>query len=199
MRTYVWLFISLLFIVASFLSGQYWHTRYFSIPAGSLPFALGALIFFIKDKPLAIIPKSLLAVPWALFICLVFIAVITSYAITQQLPLWAMECIFYICLLISFLLILSLAQGKPFINCFPKRLDQLLGEYSYPFYLMHYQVTIIVSYILYSEVSNFKGQLTITTLTLVFLLLSLLSYTSNKLIEKPISNLRKKFRSANRN
>ncbi len=75
-------------------------------------------------------------------------------------------------------------QGMPMIT---RKQDNFLGAYSYPFYLLHYQVWILGSYI-------FVNQLPRTTLAAVFALLIILSSFTIFCIEKPIEKIRTRIR-----
>lgn len=194
-RTYVWVTLSLIFIITTYALGLFWHARYFSIPAGSLPFSLGALIFFlVKENKTKFIPASLVNSPFTLFLIMLAIAMFVSITITMGLPLWAMEILFYISLMVSFLLVLSLALGNPFTTFISKTLDKKLGDFSYPFYLLHYQAAAIASYIVLGQVVVFKGNITISTVLLTFTILLMLSFIIIKWLDKPIEKLRIKIR-----
>jgi len=194
-RTYLWLGLSVFFVLVTYALGLFWHARYFSIPAGSLPFSLGALIFFmIKENKTRFIPKILTEHPFTLFMLMFLTALFVSITITKGLPLWLMEILFYCSMVFSFFLVLSLAMGKPFISSFPKSLDKKLGDYSYPFYLLHYQATLIASYIIFGQASTFKGNVTLTAVLLIFSILLMLSIFVIYWIERPIDKLRNKIR-----
>jgi peptidoglycan/LPS O-acetylase OafA/YrhL len=196
-RTYYWVALSVIYIIASYTLGLYWHARYFSIPAGSLPFSLGALIFFLsQQKSIRFIPQSWLTSPFILFSISLSTALITSFAITKSLPLWIMETIFYICMAINFLLVLALATGKEFIKGFSIKLDKKIGEYSYPFYLLHYQAAAFAGLILFGQATLIKGNITIGSFLLTFIILSLMSVIIIKLIDSPIEKIRRKIRPA---
>lgn len=192
-RTYIWIILSIIYIICSYALGLYWHVRYFSIPAGSLPFSLGALIFFLsKQETVRYIPKTLLAAPILLFSTALFIAISTSFAISQSLPFWIMEVIFYTCMVINFLLVLTLAKGKEFIRGFSRTLDKKIGDFSYPFYLLHYQAAAFTGLILFGEASLFKANFSIASLTLTFLILYIMSILVIQLIDKPVEKIRQR-------
>ncbi len=46
-RTMVWLFLSVVYVALTYFMGLFWHARYFALPAGSLPFSIGALLYFL--------------------------------------------------------------------------------------------------------------------------------------------------------
>jgi len=95
---------------------------------------------------------------------------------------------------VSFLLVLTLAMGEPFIKNFPKKLDKKLGDFSYPFYLLHYQAAIITSYLLYNQVTLLKHQSSILSVTSVFFILILFTLAINICIDHPIEKIRKKIK-----
>jgi len=134
--------------------------------------------------------------PLTLLVTMTAIAIFVSITIPKGLPLWAMETLFYCSVIISFFLILSLAMGKPFTSFIPKSLDKKLGDFSYPFYLLHYQAAAITSYMIYGQVTVFKGSLTTTSVVLTFSILFLLSLIIIKWIDNPIEKLRTKIRNA---
>lgn len=196
-RTYVWIAISILFILTTYGLDLFWHARYFSIPAGSLPFSLGALIFFlIKENKTEKIPAILTNSPLYLFSAMMAIALFVSITITRGLPLWAMEVLFYGSLFFSFFLILALAKGKPFIPFISTNLDKKLGNFSYPFYLLHYQAAAIASYLMYGQITVFKENATLTAVVITLTTLILLSLIIIKWLDEPIEKLRIKIKSS---
>lgn len=192
-RTYVWIALSLLFILMTYGLDLFWHARYFSIPAGSLPFSLGALIFFlIKEHKTNKIPAILINSPLYLFAAMLAIALFVSIAISRGLPVWAMEVLFYC----SFFLILALAMGKPFIPFISQTLAKKLGSFSYPFYLLHYQAAAITSYLLYDQVTVLKENVTFSVVLITLVPLILLSLVIIKWLDEPIEKLRIKIKNS---
>ncbi|MBA6265145.1 acyltransferase [Colwellia sp. Bg11-12] len=194
-RTYVWVALSVLFIVATYALGLFWHARYFSIPAGSLPFSLGALIFFmVKENKTKLIPQVLINYPLYLFGAMLSIAIFVSITITKGLPIWAMEILFYCSLFFSFLLVLSLAMGKPFLPFVSKTIDKKLGDFSYPFYLLHYQAAMISSYLILGKITVFRGNTNLLSVLMTLAILILLSLITIKWVDSPIEKLRTKIK-----
>lgn len=190
-RTYVWLCLSLVYLVATYAFGLFWHVRYFTIPAGSLPFALGALIYYISQKQTRILlPKWLTQWPLLLFFSSTLISIITPILITKGLALWIMEILFYITMGINFLLVLSIAQGNVLFKKIPKHIDKYLGDFSYPFYLFHYQAAAIASLIIFGEIILFKNNISLMNITLTFCVLIALSAVTIRYIDRPIEKLK---------
>ncbi len=194
-RTYVWIGLSIIFIIVTYASGLFWHARYFTIPAGSLPFALGALIFFlVKEDKAKKVPTILISSPLHLFATMLAIALFVSVTITRGLPLWAMESLFYCSLVVSFLLILALAMGKPFTSSVSQATDKKIGNFSYPFYLLHFQAAAISSFVIYGEITVFKENSTLTAVLITLTILILLSWAVIKWLDEPIEKLRNRIR-----
>jgi peptidoglycan/LPS O-acetylase OafA/YrhL len=191
LRTYFWVGLSLAYVLLSYIFGLYWHARYFSIPAGSLPFSLGALIYFlVRDKKSNFVPEAWIRNPFLLFLGMFCTAVFASFAITRGLSLWAMEILFYFSTLLSFLIVLSLAKG--YILCKPltKAWDKKIGDYSYPFYLLHYLAAAIASFWLLGRIDVFKADVTITSILVFFTILMFISTFIIKSIDHPIEKVR---------
>lgn len=112
---------------------------YYSIPAASLPFSTGAMIYHFGAEAL----KSFkwLAAPYAPVP--LFIGVLTNLLLGHWLDtIFGFS--FYVNLVINSLLVLSLLgrSGLPWVS---RRTDGLLGEYSYPIYLVHWQAGLLLS------------------------------------------------------
>ena len=191
--TVIWVVFSLCFVLLTYAFGFYWHSRYFSIPAGSLPFSLGALIFFmtrteITNKTL----KALTERPLFLFFLMLSISAFASYLVSISYDYWFVEVLFYLSMIVSFLLVLSLARGKVLIKSISRELDSKIGHFSYPVYLLHYQAAALASLILYGDMVLLKRMeefsLTLVILSLIFLFL--LSYLTINLVDNRVEKLR---------
>jgi peptidoglycan/LPS O-acetylase OafA/YrhL len=194
-RTYLWIALSLLYLLSTYGAGLFWHARYFSIFAGSLPFSLGALIFFIiQNNKTELIPPILIKSPLFLFVSMLLISLFVSTTITRGLPIWGMEFLFYCSLLFSFFLVLSLAAGKTFLPFISQAIDKKLGDFSYPFYLLHYQAAAIASYLIFGQITVFKGNTSLVDILITFAILLLLSLVTIKWIDNPIEKLRIKIK-----
>ncbi|UPW19928.1 acyltransferase [Agarivorans sp. TSD2052] len=194
-RTYIWLGLSIAFVVFSYTVDLFWHARYFSIPAGSLPFAIGSLIYFmVKNQS---IPKSwnvFLKHPAVILILMVTISAVVAWLIPQGLDHRVVELLFYLNMLISALLVMSLAMGYQVSHLISKNLDKFIGDFSYPIYLLHYQASMIASVLLLGEVARFKPVFGSLDLVTVFTLLTLLSLIVIKCIDIPVERLRRAIR-----
>ena len=102
---------------------------------------------------------------------------------------------FYFSLIMISLLVaaLSVATRSPF--GFSKKLEGLLGDWSYPMYLYHMIVGLAVSYIIWGEPLRGLNYYGIVSFLISMPLLIAFCH-ANKLMEGPLQQIRKRFRSA---
>lgn len=132
-RVYVWIVLSLSYVVVSYALGWGWQDRYFPIAAGSLPFAIGALIYHLPRREIPARPLFLLMLVNTIFWCFV-----------------PGETGFYLNLAICSLLVYSIASGG-LISGLSRQTDRAIGDYSYPIYILHWQAGWIASVLIFGE------------------------------------------------
>ncbi|MBL4821158.1 MAG: acyltransferase, partial [Gammaproteobacteria bacterium] len=158
-RTAVWLCLSLTYVLLTYALGLFWHSRYFALPAGSLPFSIGALLYFLHKENWEPnwIKRPILSSKY-LMLALIVNAGIGSKIQLDDSMLDIVELFFYANLLICSLLIYSIIRGDSLVNI-SKKLDKTLGDYSYPIYLIHWQIGTLASFIVYGNVVSLKYQI----------------------------------------
>jgi peptidoglycan/LPS O-acetylase OafA/YrhL len=104
-----------------------------------------------------------------------------------------MEVSFYCNLPISALLVYRILRGGQVV-ALSKQADKKLGDFSYPIYLIHWQVAVVVSSVVLEQVGSLKYQVLPVAWLLTTLLLVLLSTVLIRLVDKPIELLREKLR-----
>ncbi|MBI3897899.1 MAG: acyltransferase [Gammaproteobacteria bacterium] len=137
-RVLMWLLLGVIYHVAINVLGLGWKYKYNVLPAASLPFSLGALIYFYKADLLRLW-KGLdhgFAPPVLILLILLnwYVGDITGLVFNLS---------FYVNLLLNAILILSLTNNRALLSM-PTRLDKRLGDYSYPIYLLHYQSGLLI-------------------------------------------------------
>jgi peptidoglycan/LPS O-acetylase OafA/YrhL len=193
-RTLLWIGASLVYVVFTYAADMFWHARYHAIPAGSLPFSLGALLYFLhKDNWQPRWLQSPWLSPKVLFAVLVINAMIASVIQTDESRMLLVEAFFYANVLISVALIYSLIRGNTLLPI-SRSTDKQLGDFSYPIYLIHWQVGIIVASIVLGRVDSMKHQFLPLSWLLTTTLLVLFSLLLIKLVDKPIEKLRERLR-----
>ena len=185
-RVIVWLLLSLLYVLYCLYYDLGWRYRYFPIFAGSLPFAMGAFIYFLKQQNLPSLDDMIFH-PWFLLL-----GTLANMLLVVVYPYY-FEMGFYINALFSVLLCYQLAVGVRWGGFFD-RFDKPLGEFSYPIYLLHWQAGIFSSYLLYAEpVHHFSPQ-GVRSLLLALLLVLALSWALLRVVDRPVQQLRQRFK-----
>lgn len=133
-RTYIWLMISVAYYVFTYYYYDIETYRYSAIFASSLPFALGASLYWLQ-KSIQIKRISFL---WIIVLYLFF--VLNALYASKYTPSLKQAPI-YVNLVIAFVLVFLLYNFK--INTKLKKWDTYVGYYSYPIYLAHYLAVII--------------------------------------------------------
>lgn len=180
-RTIVWFAASTLYTVYVNLAQLPWTYHYHLIPAASLPFSTGALIYHYKDRVLEAVPllrARLAPVP-------LFALILLNFAASQglgTLRTWG----FYLNYALNTLIVLSLA-GRSSLPGISRRVDESLGDFSYPIYLMHYQAGLLLVGL---GVGWRRGELSfaLVSLPLIFGFAWLLT----TVVERPIERLRRR-------
>ncbi len=188
--TSFWFSCSLIYHVLVWIFQLGWEYKYFTIYAASLPFATGALIFHHKYKLNKIINSancelcsyipylfaSALLVNWGL-----------GYFSSQS------DIFFYSNYILCALMVVALSDktALPYLN---KNFDRWMGDFSYPIYLIHLQIGLVVVVIfgaLGITVKRPELVIMFASVPLIFLCSWLITIT----IEKPIEKLRAKVKS----
>ncbi|MGJ8694435.1 MAG: acyltransferase family protein [Thalassotalea sp.] len=140
--TWLWFICSVVYTVTILmLDVEWWDWGYFHPLAASLPFSVGALLYHYRKRlgeiirPLAT-PINALAL---------YGLVLINWAVNYKLGT-SYSYGFYINSLINIVLLLVLTNVKV-SDPFWKKWDKRLGDLSYPIYLMHWAIAIIVMYL----------------------------------------------------
>jgi peptidoglycan/LPS O-acetylase OafA/YrhL len=160
-----------------------------SIFAASLPFSLGSLLFFYKPEVFRIINQLRISSP---------IVLLSIYILNAILFILFRhhfgEIGKYTNLLLSLLVITSLFyKGGEIFNY---KLDKVVGDYSYPIYLLHYQCGVVASFILYKSPNRALTPEGITSFLLAFFLVLVISFILIQLVDKNITLIRNKIRTS---
>lgn len=151
-RTKIWLTISVLCIIYSYVAQIEGHFRYASILGASLPFSIGAYLYFNKQKVMTLLKSYKISHPWLLlFIYLlnIILCALNYYYSPFDLSKYIGELGKYINIFLASALIISLYyRGN---EIFSKKFDNVIGDYSYPIYLTHWQCGLLASYFLFEK------------------------------------------------
>ena len=188
--TLIWFTVSIVYTLAVNINGMPWDYKYFMIPAASLPFSAGAMIFHFRTE----LPDKLnkmVGEPYVAYL-LVFI-LLANWKLGLELgTLKGFS--FYLNFVICAMILISLSERRdlPFIS---RRFDKLMGDFSYPIYLIHYQVGLVVMVSM-----NWFGfkiirpdmNLSIVSLPVIFLVAWLIS----RYMEQPVEAVRRRIKGA---
>lgn len=181
-----WLAISLIYHLIAIFMEFGWEKRYFTIPAASLPFATGAFIYHFKYLILTNISSISGKAEEHLPFILIYALILNWYAGLESGHVHGI--FFYTNYILCSLMIVVLSERKtlPFIT---KKIDQRIGNYSYPIYLIHMQVGLVVSFFLgITGVECNKEYILITFLSIP--LIFIIAWMFIVVIEQPINLIR---------
>ena len=192
LRTGCWIFLSCVYVILTVVMGYNWHARYFALPAGSLPFSIGAFLFFLH--------KENWQPTWLnhLMKCKILVTLLIINAVVASLVqaadrLGLIELFMYINLIICSLLIYGIIRGEMIVSI-SEKMDKILGNFSYPIYLIHWQIGALVSFIVYGQVQILEHQFTPMVWILTGILITVFSLVLIKLVDEPIAIIRNRIK-----
>jgi peptidoglycan/LPS O-acetylase OafA/YrhL len=191
--TILWLLAGISYISLTHYSGLHYAYRYEMILAGSLPFSIGACIFHFKE-PLSNFFSSFLGPKSITLLFLIFVlnAGLASALIKHSgFNGWFNLC-YYLNYLLNMVIVISLIKGSiPFIS---RKADQVIGDYSYPIYLCHWQAGFLSSMMIFGEPlkgNSFEG----IVIGIVAIILCIgISWLIIQTIDGPVNALRNRIR-----
>ncbi len=196
-RTIIWVISSITYYISSYLLDLGEGHRYGSIFAASLPFSLGALLFFKKEACYRFLKNTHLSNP--ILIVSLFTLNAFLFALNAQYSPFRYSGTFeeigkYSNIMLSLLTITALLyRGDEIFN---KKIDKFLGDFSYPVYLLHWQCALFAAYVLFSKPVHGLGYDSICNFLAALVLVLALSYMLIATIDKSIEKLRAKNRTA---
>ena len=185
LRVAIWLFLSLAYVVYCQVAGVSWPYKYFPIPAASLPFAIGAFIYFRKKEGFISISDSWVSSPATLT------ALLIGNAIATLIVPEYFQTGFYVSFFISILLCYEIAMDRrwPVVSA---KVDKLIGDYSYPIYLMHWQVGLVLAYLIYGEPVKDATSSGYTVAIVSLLICVLIATIIIRFVDRPLERLKAK-------
>ncbi len=140
----------MIYMIYTHIDGLGYGYRYSIIFAGSLPFSIGAVVYHYREKLCDIF--QFLAQPMPIAIMFSFFVLNSLFgAIVQRYKLDGslFYLSFYFNYLINTALVISLIKGKfPLVS---RKFDNIVGDYSYPIYLFHWQAGFMSAMLLWRE------------------------------------------------
>lgn len=153
-----------------------WVERYTSIPACSLAFSLGALIYHFRDR------LPVIRSPWAALVAaaLWWLHVRLSWELPGGPFLYGL----YTSLVSSAIALVCLMRLEPKrLPHWLARLDHWAGNLSYPIYLCHFGAGIVTAWLL-PDKSRYSKSLFVTS----FLLVNVMAFLVYQFVERPVQS-----------
>lgn len=196
-RVVVWLLLSLAYVPLSYYLGGSMSDRYFPIPAASLPFAIGGLLYFGSRSPAA--RAAFARLRWSTDA--LFAAVIGNALLWIVVHLFKVgrvaELGFYLNVAICAALFFSIITGGRVSGVGP-RADKFIGDLSYPIYLLQWQVGLLVSVLLFGAPMHEEFSLAGLANLLASIAVAIgLSVALIYLVDHPVQALRERIKARN--
>jgi len=184
-RTIIWLILSIGYYLGTYFYYDIATYRYSAIFASSLPFALGASLYWLtKIKPLKKVRL--------MYISLLYFGFMLNAFFKTKLPLELREFTIYLNMIIAFFMVYMLYYLKSSRRW--KKIDYYIGMYSYPFYLSHYLVAILYIGLINYAVHKTNLKLDFSALAIYSGLLIFICFLVVQFIDKKIGNLKKRIK-----
>ena len=187
--TIFWFVMSVIYTLYANVAGIGWESRYFSIIAASLPFSTGAVIYHFRDELKRFSGPFSAGLYAPLSICvLIGLNWWTGLLLDTQKGVS-----FYINYLLCAFMVVALFDRRelPFIS---RKADRMMGDFSYPVYLIHYQVGVVMLVLLNQFGFAIKRpdlSLAVVSLPVIFLAAWMMTVS----VERPIELIRSRVKS----
>jgi peptidoglycan/LPS O-acetylase OafA/YrhL len=178
---YIWFGVSVAAAGAMWIGGASWEWLFFSKVAGSLPFSAGACLYYLRDR--VRVPTQV-----GLILLLLYFANIFLYPLAGEafkLPS------LYLSVVLAFGVIGWLRQVDPkSVPSWFAQLDKRLGEWSYPIFLVHYNVAALTGAMFPSINDVDAPWLFLASLPLIHIF----GIGIHAMVERPVNRLRDRVR-----
>lgn len=186
---YIWFFSSLMYTLYLIYFDATFNDRYFPIFAASLPFSMGSSLYFIYPKI-----KQFFKVKSSFFIALFITILLNLFHIIFAPLIWPDERFegLYATLFINAILIIFLINLKEFnIPVIVKKIDKFLGNLAYPLFLCHWQVSVLVTFFIFSGNIQKNLSLFLYSLVISHIIIIPIYYYIDKNINKTRDKIRR--------
>ncbi len=194
LRTMVWIILSLLYIVVTYAMIGGGAALYSAIPAGSLPFAAGAMAWHYRSEIYGRMqhlkldrPVSLIVLRWVIWASFLGMHTLTGAG-------WLVALGNYVNIGLSMLIVCVLFHERPAERL--KRIDKAVGDFSYPIYLLHWQGAAIASMLLFGELVRGPTPAGLSAAALGLVITILLGLVCARVIDPAVERRRTKIRKA---
>ena len=192
--TLLWFSGSIFYMACTHFFNLGYDYRYFSVISGSMAFSLGGIIFHFYTNIKSnfffrLLPKNIFYF-YILFLLNALLAMSLKYFYFN----YGLDNIcFYNNILINFVTIVFLIDSRYFL----KKYDYIIGNFSYPLYLIHWQAGFLASMILWNEPLRGFNLHSIISFTLAIFISVSFSYVIIIFVDRPINGMRNFLKSIN--
>lgn len=182
----VWFILSITYHIFAVILQLGWEHRYFTIFAASLPFSTGAMIFHYKQDITKLMSKASRKIYQYLPYIFMFLILCNWY---MGYTSGHLEGLFFYSNFVLCAVMVAILSNRKSLPLITKKFDKWLGDFSYPIYLIHYQVGIITIMLL----SVFDITVQRPSLILLFgatPLIFILAWIFTITIERPLETIR---------
>lgn len=188
--TIIWAISSLLYWIFQIFNQPGFIAGYGSFAEASLPFSIGALIYYFKQEIWILIQRLFNKPSFALstlFVINLFVSILFNSIALQMLTT-------YLNILLTIGIIIALLFEKK--NIVSKRIDRHLGDLSYPLYLFHWSAACLGSWLIWDEPVkglSYEGIVVFAAALLFTVVISfLVNFTVNNQVNKIRDSVKKK-------
>ncbi|MFT7156138.1 MAG: peptidoglycan/LPS O-acetylase OafA/YrhL [Parvicella sp.] len=190
--TILWLLMGVVYFLFTYIFKLNDTYRYNMIFAGSLPFSIGAMIYYFRTE----LQEALKKYPTFMNFYFLFGSILLNALLAMIAGKYDWLILVEINQVVNYFLnatiIIYLIDNSP--PAIDKKTDKLIGDFSYPLYLFHWQAGFAVSMLIWNEpIINMRLQGIVNCAGAV-LFSVVISWLVIKFIDKPIEQIRKKIR-----
>ena len=188
--TLFWVAVSAAFWLYRILVHADYKAGYGDIFSASLPFSIGAALYYYKDTVFQWMQRFLGQAPaWWLVLLFILNLGLCVFIRSDGIAIAGV----YLNLLLSALLVVTLFRQR--LTLPSKGVDRFLGDLSYPLYLCHWSTACLMAWLL-ADNGTVTGTLkNVMVFATALLLAILVSVIANKVINDPIEKLRRRVKS----
>ncbi len=191
--TILWVVLSAAYVVAAYAAGGGGPNLYSAVPAGSLPFAMGALTYHYRDDLYRL--QSVARLNNALFLIVIRWVSCAAFASANALTGrgWLISLGNYANIGISMLIVCTLFHARPDVRL--RQFDRAAGDLSYPIYLLHWQGAALASMLAYGELLHGRTSEGVVVTALGLIVTTLLGLVCARIIDPAVERRRMRIRS----
>lgn len=180
-------------MLGTYIAGLNYDHRYATLPAGSLPFSIGATIFHYKDK-FALVQEKLSTTSSVIGLYVLFLSNVGACILVQRFTANSLigEISYFLNYILNAGLIIALIPGR--VSIVSNNWDKFIGDFSYPIYLAHWQLALLASMLIFGEPLNGLNLNGLIVFIATLILCGILSLGLIYFVDRPIEKIRQRIK-----